>query len=656
MAAFTAYGHHIITAVVYENHNYTMASNSVKFTVERFNATAVINGVENKTYMAGTSFTINVTTNSTSLINVSVNGKSYVVRSGENINLGALEAGHYIVSAVVKSNENYTLAIASVEFTVEKYNATVVIDGVVDGKVYNVAESFVVTVITNSTGVINLTVDGVEWSGVVQNNTPINIGNLAYGHHIITAVVKPNDNYTLAITSVEFNVVKFNTTVDIVGIENGTTYNVGPEFEVTVTTNSSALINVTLNGKQVAVVANGTAVNFGKLGEGHYVVTAFVRSNQNYTTGFKTIEFTTNSTSLINITVNGKSYVVENNVNINLGALEAGHYIITAVVKPNENYTLAMASVEFTVVKYNATVVIDGIVDGSIHNAGESYVVTVITNSTGVINLTVDGVEWSGVKNNTAIPIGILADGHHIITAVVYENENYTMASCSVEFTVEKYNATVVINGVENKTYMAGTSFTINATTNSTGLINITVNGKSYVVENNVNIDLGALEAGHYIITAIVDANDNYTKATQTVEFTVIKYNATVVINGVENETYAAGTSFTINATTNSSSMINISVNGKVYTVASGENIELGALDVGHYVITAFVKANHNYTMAIQSVEFTVVKYKATVVINGVENKTYMAGTSFAINATTNSSSLINISVNGKDLMLLKVM
>jgi hypothetical protein len=99
------------------------------------------------------------------------------------------------------------------------------------------------------------------------------------------------------------------------------------------------------------------------------------------------------------------------------------------------------------------------------------------------------------------------------------------------------------------------------------------VNGKSYIVENNVNIDLGALEAGHYIITAVVDANHNYTKATQTVEFTVIKYNATVEINGVENRTYEAGTSFVINATTNSTGLINITVNGKSYVVESNVNI-----------------------------------------------------------------------------------
>ena len=54
--------------------------------------------------------------------------------------------------------------------------------------------------------------------------------------------------------------------------------------------------------------------------------------------------------------------------------------------------------------------------------------------------------------------------------------------------------------------------FGVNVTTNSTGTINLTVNGKSYVVQNNTIKDLGALAEGHYIVTAVVYENDNYTE------------------------------------------------------------------------------------------------------------------------------------------------
>ena len=141
-----------------------------------------------------------------------------------------------------------------------------------------------------------------------------------------------------------------------------------------------------------------------------------------------------------------------------------------------------------------------------------------------------------------------------------------------------------------------------------------------------MNIDLGALEAGHYIITAFVKANHNYTSAIASVEFTVEKFNAAVDITGVENITYNAGSEFEVVVTTNSSSLINVSLNGiAVEVVNNGSSVKFGDLAEGHYVVTAFVGENHNYTMAAKSIEFTVIKYNATVEINGVENRTYEA-------------------------------
>ena len=369
--------------------------------------------------------------------------------------------------------------------------------------------------------------------------------------------------------------------------------------------------------------------------------------NRTYAAGTSfVINATTNSTGLINITVNGKTYTVESNVNIDLGALEAGHYIITAFVKANHNYTSAIDSVEFTVEKFNATVDITG-VENITYNAGSEFEVVVTTNSSSLINVSLNGVAVELVNNGSSVKFGDLAEGHYVVTAFVGENHNYTMAVKSIEFTVIKYNATVEINGVENRTYEAGTSFIISAVTNSTGLINITVNGKTYTVASNENINLGQLDAGHYIVTAFVKANHNYTMAKQTVEFTVIKYNATVAINGVENTTYYAGNEFTINATTNSTSMIEIYLNGKSYTVENNANIDLGALAAGHYIVTAVVKANHNYTMASQTVEFTVVKNPAPMTINATDVK---AGDVQIINVTVPDAAkgFVHLDVNGK--------
>ena len=115
--------------------------------------------------------------------------------------------------------------------------------------------------------------------------------------------------------------------------------------------------------------------------------------------------------------------------------------------------------------------------------------------------MTVNGKSYI-VTNNTIKELGVLAEGHYIVTAVVYETENHTMATKTVEFTVVKNTAVVNITGVENITYNAGKDFTIRVITNSSGVVNLTVNGKAYSVVNDTDVTLGMLEAGHYIVTA----------------------------------------------------------------------------------------------------------------------------------------------------------
>ena len=61
-------------------------------------------------------------------------------------------------------------------------------------------------------------------------------------------------------------------------------------------------------------------------------------------------------------------------------------------------------------------------------------------------------------------------------------------------------------------------------------MINIIVNGKSYVVANNtvIGLDSTKLAAGHYIVTAVINETDKYTRDVATVEFTIAKHAAVI--------------------------------------------------------------------------------------------------------------------------------
>ena len=359
------------------------------------------------------------------------------------------------------------------------------------------------------------------------------------------------------------------------------------------------------------------------------------------------ITVTTNSTGIINLTVNGKSYSVANNTDVTLGMLEAGHYIVTAVVYETENHTMATKSIEFTVVKNTAVVNITG-VENITYTAGTGFTVKVITNSTGVINLTVNGKAYS-VANDTELAIGMLEAGHYIITAVVYETENHTMATKTVEFTVVKNTAVVNITGVTNTTYYAGTSFGINVTTNSTGIINLTVNGKSYIVSNNTIKELGMLEAGHYIVTAVVYETENHTMATKSIEFTVVKNTALINIAGATNTTYNARKDFTIRVITNSTGVINLTVNGKAYTVSNDTDVALGVLEAGHYIITAVVYETENHTFASTTLEFTVIRAQSLVNVTATD-ATYGNASEITVTVPKAQTGFVRIIVDGTDI------
>jgi hypothetical protein len=516
-----------------------------------------------------------------------------------------------------------------------------------------------------------------EFVETVANGGTVDLGDLAEGHYIVTAVVNATHNHTKAISTIVFDVIRYTGEVNITGIVNGSTLYAGPSFNVTVATNSTADISVFLNGEFVETVANGGTVDLKDLGEGHYVVTAVVNATHNHTKAISTIVFdvirytgvvniaglnvtvyagpvfnvtvTTNSSGKINVSLNGKfigSYY--NGDTVVLGNLTEGNHIVTAIVEGTHNHTMANGSFEFTVNRYTAIVDITGIVNGSTLYAGPEFFVTVTTNSTAMINVTLNGKEFALVGNNTLVNLTDLPEGDYIVTAIVEGTHNHTKASKSVEFRVIRYAGEVNITGL-NETVYAGPAFNVTVTSNGTGKINVSLNGKFIgMYANGSVVDLGALEAGVYVVTAVVEGTHNHTMANSSFEFTVYRYAGEVNITGIENTTYYVNSVFEVTVTTNSTSLINVTLNGKpVKVVANNAKVDLGDLAAGHYIVTASVEDTHNHTGAIKSVEFTVVKLPAPISINASDVK---AGDAQLINVTVPDAAtgLVLLDIDGK--------
>ena len=138
-----------------------------------------------------------------------------------------------------------------------KYNATVEISGLVNNSVHNVGDDFIITVKTNSTSPVVVTVNGDVYEVSPRGKVLIDTYDLAAGHYIVTAVVYENDKYTNASTTVEFDIVKYNATIEIIDVADGSVFNAGSVFSITIKTNSSGVVNVTVNGKVYEVSPRG---------------------------------------------------------------------------------------------------------------------------------------------------------------------------------------------------------------------------------------------------------------------------------------------------------------------------------------------------------------------------------------------------------------
>ena len=585
------------------------ATAKASFTVLRANGTVVINGVGNVTYEIGSVFTINATTNSTGMINIIVNGKSYAVLNNTNIALdsGKLAAGHYIVTAVVNETENYTKAIATVEFTIVKHAA--VIDYVEVPKVnVTVGESVTVTVhMANVTrGSVLIEIGEHNYTVDIVNNYAVLTVKLPVGTYNATAYYLGDANYT---GDVKHNATLFNVTdkkVAWVNITDVCDIVVDSNITFQVTTNSNATLVVKVNGVEA------TYLGYGK--------------------------YTFNGTA-------------------------AGNYTITAEVKANEYYTAAFNTTMFKVVKHNSTIHVDEI---SNHLVGDDFEITVSKNNTA-FTVTINGVEYNVTKGVVKIDTTKLPAGQYIVTAIVKESDKYYGNSSTARFNITKNKSSV---DVTTKDIKVGETARINITGpkdfNGTAIVNI--NGSSYnvVLTNGVGfVEVSNLANGTYNINVTYVENEKYLSSfNDSAVLNVSKWDKDsfdFTVRVVQNIT--AGQSAVLNITLPADATGNVTVKvagiNKTFAVMGGTNeIVIVGIPVGEYDVNVTYNGNEKYMPANASDKinvapeiptgFKVVDLRngtvvVTVPANATGNITLKIGDHIYNATIVNSTAIINL-------------
>ena len=630
-------GTYTIVATAAENEFYSSGYNSTTYKVIKHNST--VNITVDPVHFVGDNFTITVTSNTT--VSVTINGKSYTVGADGKVNIDttALPAGEYIVNAVVTESDKYYGNSTTTTFDIVKYNAEI-ISVVAEPLVVPVGQNTTITVtMANVTsGSIVIEINGVNYTVPIVNKVAKLNVSLPVGNDYPVKAYFLGDSTHNATSKVgnTFDVTDKNITVITIGVESIVV--VDSEVIVTLTTNTTAPLNVTVNGKQVTVVDNKFKADTSAAGT--YTIVATAEENEFYSSGFNSTTFTVikhNSTvdiavdpvhfvndtftitvtsnTTVNVTINGKVYTVgaDGKVAIDTAVLPAGEYIINAVVTENAKYYGNSSNATFKIVKYNAE--ITSVVATPVVAEGQNTTITVtMANVTsGTITIEVNGVNYTATINNNiaVLNVSLPVGKDYPVTAYFLGDYKYNATSkAGNTFEVTDKNVTIITIDVES-VVVVDDKVIVTVTTNTTAPLNVTVNGKQVTLNSTGQFVADTSVAGTYNIVARAVENEFYSNGFNSTTFTVIKHNSTVDI--AVDPIHFVGDDFSITVTSNTT--VNVTINGKTYAVgADGKvSIDTTALEAGEYTVTATVYENDKYYGNATTATFNIVKYNATI-------------------------------------------
>ena len=454
--------------------NYNIVTENGDFKVNKIDSSVAVN-VNNIKVGEELTITVNVPSDATGDVTVSVDGKEYkvAIENGKAVKtISGLKADDYTVTVKYAGDNNYNAAVATSSFTVSKVDSTM--DVTVNDIVFG-GDLIVDAVLPDdATGEVVITVNGVDYHVSIENGKATGtIGGLAAGDYTVTVKYVGDDKYTGVEVAENVNVAKAQPVLGVVIAD--------------VDYGNGFVIEATLTG------VNGAPLS------GNVIVT-----------------------------VAGKEYIVEvtDGKGIFTGdKLAAGTYGFAAAWAGNDNYNAVVENGDFKVNKIDSTVA----VNADDIKVGENVTVTVNvpTDATGDVIIIVDGVDYTvAIENGKAVKtIADLKANDYTVTVKYSGDNNYNANQNTTEFTVSKisdYNMNITV-----PEFKEGVNSTINVVLpkDATGTVTVEIGGKNYtanVTDGVANVIIPGLGVGDYNITTTYSGDAKYDLMTKKGNITVI--------------------------------------------------------------------------------------------------------------------------------------
>ena len=469
-----AAGTYAFAAVWAGDDNYNIVTENGDFKVNKIDSSVAVN-VNNIKVGEELTITVNVPSDATGDVTVSVDGKEYnvAIENGKAVKtIADLKANDYTVTVKYSGDNNYNAAVAASSFTVSKVDSTM--DVAVDGIVFGGDLTVDAVLPDDATGEVIITVDGTSYTaGINDGKATQVVKDLTAGSHVVVVKYAGDDKYTAVEIAKGVNVAKAQPVLGVVIAD--------------VDYGNGFVIEATLTG------VNGAPLS------GNVIVT-----------------------------VAGKEYIVEvtDGKGIFTGdKLAAGTYGFAAAWAGNDNYNAVAENGDFKVNKIDSTVA----VNADDIKVGENVTVTVNvpTDATGDVIIIVDGVDYTvAIENGKAVKtIADLKANDYTVTVKYSGDNNYNANQNTTEFTVSKisdYNMNITV-----PEFKEGVNSTINVVLpkDATGTVTVEIGGKNYtanVTDGVANVIIPGLGVGDYNITTTYSGDAKYDLMTKKGNITVI--------------------------------------------------------------------------------------------------------------------------------------
>ena len=454
--------------------NYNIVTENGDFKVNKIDSSVAVN-VNNIKVGEELTITVNVPSDATGDVTVSVDGKEYkvAIENGKAVKtISGLKADDYTVTVKYAGDNNYNAAVAASSFTVSKVDSTM--DVTVNDIVFG-GDLIVDAVLPDdATGEVVITVNGVDYPvPIVDGKATGTIGGLAAGDYTVTVKYAGDDKYVGVEITEGVNVAKAQPVLGVVIAD--------------VDYGNGFVIEATLTGVNSAPLSGNVIV-----------------------------------------TVAGKEYIVEvtDGKGIFTGdKLAAGTYGFAAAWAGNDNYNAVVENGDFKVNKIDSTVA----VNADDIKVGENVTVTVNvpTDATGDVIIIVDGVDYTvAIENGKAVKtIADLKANDYTVTVKYSGDNNYNANQNTTEFTVSKisdYNMNITVPEFKER---VNSTINVVLPKDATGTVTVEIGGKNYtanVTDGIANVIIPGLGVGDYNITTTYSGDAKYDLMTKKGNITVI--------------------------------------------------------------------------------------------------------------------------------------